>query len=87
MFQKKIRVNLSYRIIIANIILLFPNHFFAHPNPERFLSDFNGWNKQKFETFLKQTVPRELETFEIDEILEEWCDDISFGYKNTTIDI
>ncbi len=55
--------------------------------PKCFFSDFNGRERQKFETSLKQVVPRELQRFEIDQILEEWCDDIAFGYKNTTVEI
>jgi hypothetical protein len=60
---------------------------FYEDNSERFFSDFNGRERQKFEAALREVVPREVKSFEIDKLLREWCEDISLGYRTTPLKI
>jgi hypothetical protein len=60
---------------------------FYEDNPQRFFSDANSQEKQKFITQLQEKVPRQIESFEIDKILQQWCEDISLGYRTTGIRI
>ncbi|MDJ0902169.1 MAG: hypothetical protein QNJ55_25540 [Xenococcus sp. MO_188.B8] len=59
---------------------------FYEDKPERFFSDANGKEYQKFKTALQKIELREFSQSEIDTILQEWCDDISLGYRDTTIE-
>lgn len=56
-------------------------------DPQRFFSEFNARERKNFVTALQQIVSRELKTYEIDKILRDWCDDISLGYRTTSIKI
>ena len=56
-------------------------------NPDRFFTDFHGRERQKFEDELQDFLLREIESTEIDNILQKWCDDISVGYRNSEIEI
>lgn len=60
---------------------------FYEDNPQRFFSDSNARERQNFVTALQEKAPTELQTFEIDKILRDWCDDISLGYRITTVKI
>jgi hypothetical protein len=60
---------------------------FYEDNSQRFFSDFNAQERQNFVTALQEIVPRKVQTFEIDKILRDWCDDISLGYRTTTMKI
>ena len=60
---------------------------FYEDNPRRFFSDYGGKEYQKFKTALQEIESREVSNSEIDKILQEWCDDISLGYRDTTIEI
>jgi hypothetical protein len=41
--------------------------------------------KQNFATALQKIVLREVEFDEIDKILKDWCEDISLGYRTSTV--
>lgn len=60
---------------------------FYEDNPQRFFSDSNARERQNLVTALQKIVPREVQTFEIDKILRDWCDDISLGYRTTDVKI
>jgi hypothetical protein len=60
---------------------------FYEDNPQRFFSDANSQEKQNFVTQIQEKVPRQIQTFEIDKILQQWCEDISLGYRTTGIRI
>jgi hypothetical protein len=60
---------------------------FYEDNPQRFFSDANLQEKQNFIAQLQEKVPRQIESFEIDKILHQWCEDISLGYRTTGIRI
>jgi hypothetical protein len=60
---------------------------FYEDNPQRFFNDSNARERQNFVTALQEIVPREVQIFEIDKILRDWCEDISLGYRNTPITI
>jgi hypothetical protein len=60
---------------------------FYEDNPQHFFSDSNAQEKQKFVIQLQEIAPRKLQSFEIEKILRDWCDDISLGYRTTTIKI
>lgn len=60
---------------------------FHEDNPKEFFSDSNGRERQNFVKKLQKIVSREIESFEIDKILQDWCDDISLGYRTTAVKI
>jgi len=53
-------------------------NYFANP-------DVNG--RLKFEKFLQDQLAMDLGTQAIDKLIDEWCDDISVGYRNSEIEI
>jgi hypothetical protein len=55
--------------------------------PERFFSDYNQKERQKFEASLKEIAPREIKSSETDKILREWCAEIALGYRTTGVKI
>jgi hypothetical protein len=60
---------------------------FYEDNPQRFFSDANSQEKQNFIIQLQEKVPKQIKSFEIDKILQQWCEDISLGYRFTSIRI
>jgi hypothetical protein len=58
---------------------------FHEDNPQRFFSDANSREKQNFITQLQQKVPRQIQSFEMDKVLQQWCEDISLGYRTTVV--
>lgn len=60
---------------------------FHEDNPKEFFSDSNGRERQNFVKKLQKIVSREIESYEIDKILQDWCDDISLGYRFTAVKI
>lgn len=60
-------------------------------NPERFFTDSNREERGNFATALrdalKDIIPREVQSSEIDTILQEWCKEITLGYRFTPIEI
>jgi hypothetical protein len=60
---------------------------FYEDNPQRFFIDSNARERQNFVNALQEIVLREVQTFEIDKILRDWCDDISLGYRTTSVKI
>jgi hypothetical protein len=60
---------------------------FHEDNPLRFFSDFNSREKHKFIAKLQEQVTLCINLLEVDKILQEWCQDILLGYRNTAIKI
>jgi hypothetical protein len=56
-------------------------------NPDKFFLKGNGQKRKEFEEELRKRVPREIPSFEIDKILQDWCEDIALGYRNTEVEL
>lgn len=55
--------------------------------PALFFKMESDKERQKFENALKAIASKEISSSEIDEILQEWCDDIALGYRYTIVEI
>ena len=60
---------------------------FYEDSPDRFFTDFNGQERQKIEDALRRELGRKIQISESDKILQEWCRQISFGYRTAYVDI
>jgi hypothetical protein len=58
---------------------------FYEDNPQRFFNESNEQGKQSFVTELQKIIQKELSNYEIDKILQDWCDDISLGYRTSVV--
>lgn len=54
--------------------------------PEQFFTDFDGQERQKFESFLQQVL-QGIPNSKINKILRTWCEEIAQGYRNTPLKV
>jgi hypothetical protein len=60
---------------------------FYENEPSQFFNDENQKERKRLETSLSKLLAREIQSREIDKIVQEWCTDIAKGYRATTLKI
>jgi hypothetical protein len=60
---------------------------FYENNPERFFTDFNGYQHQKFAAEIQNALQIQVKNSDINRILKEWSRQISLGYRDTPLEI
>ena len=56
-------------------------------NPYQFFREAGGQESEKLENFLERVIERRLSPVEVNKILQNWCDEISQGYRFTKITV
>jgi hypothetical protein len=56
-------------------------------SPMRFFADFDSYEEKKFEAALGEVMKDGVQVLQTRKILSQWCEDISQGYRNTSLKV